>query len=150
MWILSAVEINRVAKQHCYFFSWFCLLIISVYIWQQLRSWRREHKVGQEVFLAAWRHKYLLHSQQYPTVVLPTKNQVAPSTLHSFFVTLQYTHTVSLSLSHSPPPLALIYKLSTTRLFMSVFHPLVIYFLVMCPIRVIVPLNLLYLHCHSS
>lgn len=63
-----------------------------------MRGRKGKQKVGQEVFLAAWCHKYLLHSQQYSTAALPTMNQVTPCSLHSFLITVQYTVCLPLSL----------------------------------------------------
>lgn len=53
-----------------------------------------KQKVGQEAFMTAWSHKYLLKTQQYSTAALANMNQVTPQAVHSFVSAIQYTHTV--------------------------------------------------------
>lgn len=92
MWIGAYNYKRESTIQKIYIF-----MIVSIVNRQHLRGWKRRQKVGQEVFLAAWCHKYLLHSQQYLTAALPAMSQVTPCTLHSFLITV-YTYSQSLSL----------------------------------------------------
>lgn len=74
------------------------ILPVSIVNRQPVRGWRRKQKVGQEVFLAVRSHKYLLHSQQDSTAVLPAVSQVTHCALHNLLITMHCTHTVGLFL----------------------------------------------------
>lgn len=54
----------------------------------------KKQKVGQEAFMTAWSHKYLLQTQQYSTAAVANMNQVTPQAVHSFVRAIQYAHTV--------------------------------------------------------
>lgn len=84
------VFIRQKKPQKKYVFLWF---LVSADNRQKSGGSMRKQKVGQEVFLAARCHKYLLQSQQYSAA---TMTQVTADALHSVLITIQYTHTVGL------------------------------------------------------